>query len=89
MADTGPIPLPGPRPEPGWPGLRQAIACLVREHGLPGAEAALLERQVAYAEDLAEQRAARAYDQGFTDGAARRRPRRPGMPRPRWLRAAD
>jgi hypothetical protein len=87
MTGTGPIPLPGPLPEPGWPGLRQAIAFLVREHGVSGGEAALLERQVAYAEDLAEQRAARQYDRGFAAGLAARRLRRP-RPRPRWPRAA-
>jgi hypothetical protein len=45
--------------------------------------------RVAYDADLGEQREARAYDRGFAAGLAARAPRRPPMPRVRWLRAAD
>jgi hypothetical protein len=107
MADTGPIPLPGPR-DPDWAYLRGRIAavlatfeaamadpegacriCAVFEfHADLRAAAAQLTR-VAWDEELAGQRAAREYDRGFAAGVAARHPRRPAMPRPRWLRAAD
>jgi hypothetical protein len=108
MADTGPIPLPGPRDDPDGAYLRRkaaaALAAFEAAMAAPGGgchicavfefHATLRElagqfTRIAYDEDKADQREDRAYHRGFGDGLAARHPRRPAMPRPRWLRAAD
>jgi acyl transferase domain-containing protein len=109
MADTGPIPLPGPRDDPDGAYLRRKAAaalaafeaamaapsggchiCAVFEFHSTLRDLAAQFTRIAYDEDKGDQREDRAYRRGFADGATARarRPRR-GVPRPRWLRAAD